>query len=174
MEPGDVTNPSGTTDAGSLSNVTLPYAVSVALSGDTIIFDPTNTNGVPIVLQNTLTMMANNLTITRTGPPTPLSAVALIEDINVTAAVTASSISGVTIENGVIAGYGGLGGDILNSGTLTLTDSTITGGCCLIRRRYLQLRHPYPDRFTGHGQYGSGRRLFFNRAPASSTQARRR
>ena len=101
----------------------MPYAIAHALNGDTIDFDPTLTNGTPITLTSTLTI-ATDLTIIGNGVAnTIISGGGLIQDIKVTSAVTASTISGVTIENGVIAGYGASGGDIANAGTLTLVDS---------------------------------------------------
>ena len=113
--------------SASLSDVTLPYAVTNTLSGDTIVFDPT-IYGSTITLTSTLSI-AKNITIAGPGSSNiAVSGGGLVQVFNVTSAVTAATISGITIENGFLYGYGGRGGDIANAGTLTLADSTITGG----------------------------------------------
>ena len=175
----DVTDTSATgTPPGSagLTDVTLPYAVASALSGDTIIF-AASTNGTPIVLQSTLAV-ANDITITGNGAAnTIISGGGTVEDFNVTASGSGASISGVTIENGVngitnsgtldvsdsvISGNSGSssnpgssGGGIFNTGDLTLSNATITGNTAV--------------NGAGLGNYGAGSATISNSTIAGNT-----
>ena len=57
-----VTDTNGAAGSGALNDVTLPYAIAHALNGDTIDFDPTLTNGIPITLTSTLTIATRDIT----------------------------------------------------------------------------------------------------------------
>jgi hypothetical protein len=113
-----VTNCSGTaTDAGSL-----PFAVQNANAGDTINFSVSCPPASPIVLAGTLDIDVN-LTLQGSGPDVvAVSGNNSFPVISVPSGVT-TSVSGVTIENGL----GHTGGGIVTAGTLTVTDSTVSG-----------------------------------------------
>ena len=104
---------------GSLTDVTLPYAVANALNGDQITF-ASNLNGDTITLGSTLNI-GTSITITA-GANLTLSShhTALIIDVGPEAI---ASISNLTVENG----QGTSGGGIYNAGTLTLSNDTISG-----------------------------------------------
>jgi fibronectin-binding autotransporter adhesin len=151
-----VTDANGNAGSGSLTDVTLPYAVSHALDADTISFAG-SMGGMTINLNGTL-VVSHSYTVTGLGAANlAISGGGLVQDFFVNSGVTAS-ISGLTIENGnesdgggggilnlgtltvdgcLISGNNGTasgayniygsGGGILNIGTLTLTNSTITG-----------------------------------------------
>ena len=126
----NVTNVSGAAGGGSLTSVTLPYAVQHALSGDTISF-ASSLSGSTITLTGTNSAMtvSHNITIQGFGA-THLS----IDGNNagrvfyVTSAVTGTgaTISSLTIEAGEVTNADG--GGIYNdsTGTLTLSNVTIT------------------------------------------------
>ncbi len=114
--PLTVTN---TNDSGSGS---LRNAIATAASGDTIQFSVTGT----ITLTSGVLIVNKNLTIQ--GPGAAQLAVSgggASQVLFVGPSVTIS-ISGLTIENGN-AGTGGAGGGIENQGTLTVTNSTLSG-----------------------------------------------
>ena len=107
--------------AGSLTNVTLPYAVAHALNGDQITF-ASNLSGATITLSSTLTI-GQNISITGLGAANlAVSGNNAVQVFTVFPGVTAS-ISNLKIENA----DGVSGGGIDNLGTLTLSNDTITG-----------------------------------------------
>ena len=107
--------------AGSLRN-----AIASASSGDTINFSVTGT----ITLAGTLTI---NTSLTISGAGVPNVAISGNNSVQVfsISGGTTVTISGVTIENGNNTGggtYGSVtGGGIYNAGTLTLSNSTVSG-----------------------------------------------
>ncbi len=114
-----VTDPGDT--AGSASDVTLRYAVTNAQNGDTITF-ANSLSGDTITLSSTLTI-SQNVTITGLGAANlAISGNHAHEVFDVASGVTAS-ISNLTIENG----KANTGGGIYNSGTLMLSNSTLSG-----------------------------------------------
>ncbi len=146
----EVTDPAGS--GGSLSDMTLPYAVAHTLSGDTITFAAA-LDGDTITTTATLTMHHN---VAIDGPGAANLAVdggAAHSVFAVTSSVTGGSISGLTIQDGYngaapSSGGGGVdnrgtltlsedmiinnsvfsaGGGVFNEGTLTMTDCTIAG-----------------------------------------------
>ena len=111
-----VTDPSGVAGSGSAGDVTLPYAVANAASGDTINFNlPANTT---ITLDTTLTLSQD---VTVAGPGPSLLAISGNNSVRVFVNNGNSSISGLTIENGNSSS----GAGVLNSGTLTLSNDVI-------------------------------------------------
>ena len=108
-------------NAGSPTDITLPYALSNAQNGDTIIF-ANDLSGDTITLSNALTI-DTNVTITGLGAANlAISGNNAVEVFNIASGVTAS-ISGLTVENGTAT----RGGGIDNNGTLTLANSTLAG-----------------------------------------------
>jgi hypothetical protein len=132
-----VTDPNGAAGSGSLTDVTLPYAVSHALSGDLITFS-SGMNGGTINLSSPLTV-TTNVTIIGPGPLNGPTGLALdggdtvqgfIIGTAIGSGVTAS-ISGLTLEhfhdsNYVPGNNYGNGGAVTNYGTLTLTNCILT------------------------------------------------
>ena len=117
-----VTDPNGNAASGSPSDITLPYALVHADSGDQITF-AVSLNGDTIPLNSTLTLNRN---VTITGPGAAnlaISGAGAVQDFFVSTGVSAS-ISGLTIEDGTETGLGG-GGGILNTGFLTVSDCVI-------------------------------------------------
>jgi hypothetical protein len=116
-----------TTCAGSGPG-SLPAVVASAASGDTVSFSVTCSPGDPIVVADTIDIN-ENLTINGPGPSTlAVSGNNAVEVFEISSAVT-GTISGITIEDGSTAtGDGGPGGGgIDNDGTLTVTNSTVSG-----------------------------------------------
>jgi hypothetical protein len=102
----------------------LPDAVASAAAGDTINFDPTLScpPASPIMLADG-TLFINGLTID--GPGAATMAVSGGGSVEVFETAGQVGISGLTIENG--SHPNNAGGGIDNEGTLTLTDSTVSG-----------------------------------------------
>jgi hypothetical protein len=98
--------------------------VASAAAGDTINFDPTLScpPASPIMLANG-TLFINGLTID--GPGAATMAVSGGGSVEVFETAGQVGISGLTIENG--SHPNNVGGGIDNEGTLTLTDSTVSG-----------------------------------------------
>lgn len=120
-----VTDASG--GAGSSTDVTLPYAVANAQSGDLINF-ASSLSTATITLTSTLDI-GTNLTIAGLPGATPaISGGSSVVDFVVTSAVTSATISSLTIENGNL--NGGSGAGIQNNGTLTVSNVTLTGNSC--------------------------------------------
>ena len=112
-----VTNCSGSaTDTGSL-----PYAIENAVSGDTIDFSTTCPPSAPIVLSSTLDIDVD-LAIDGPGPATMAVSGNGASTVLAVAAGVTTTISGLTIEDGL----GQTGGGIDNAGSTTVTNSTIT------------------------------------------------
>jgi fibronectin-binding autotransporter adhesin len=108
---------------GSLTDITLPYAVAHALGGDTIDFAP-SLSGSTINLAATLTM-SQNVAITGLGADNlAVSGGGLVQDFFISSGVT-SSITGLRIEDGLASNGGG--GGILNLGSLSVANCTISG-----------------------------------------------
>ncbi len=101
----------------------LPYWVANAPSGDTIDFSVSCPPTSPIVLTSTINI-TKNLTINGLGPSdTAVSGNNAVGAFSVGSGVTDAMISGLTIEDG----NSKYGGGIFNEGTLTVTDSTLSG-----------------------------------------------
>ncbi|MHB8648355.1 MAG: choice-of-anchor Q domain-containing protein [Thermomicrobiales bacterium] len=117
------------------SSCSLRDALAVAGPNDTITFDPSLNNQTIILANGTLTLTQN---VTIQGPGAGLLAVdggcptcgaggapsGGVTVFTVNSAVTNATISGLTIQHGN-AGSGN-GGGIINSGTLALTNSTVS------------------------------------------------
>jgi hypothetical protein len=102
----------------------LPYEVANAASGDTITFSVSCPPNSPIVLDSTIDITTN---LTIAGPGASDMAVSgnnALEVLSVASGVTSTTISGLTIEDGNVESSGA---GIQNNGTLTITDSTISG-----------------------------------------------
>jgi predicted outer membrane repeat protein len=100
----------------------LPAVVAAATSGDTITFSVTCPTSAPITLASTIDIDTN---VTIDGPGASELVVSgnnAVEDFDVPSGVTAT-ISGISIEDG----NNDDGGGIVNSGTLTVTNSMISG-----------------------------------------------
>jgi predicted outer membrane repeat protein len=100
----------------------LPAVVAAATSGDTITFSVTCPSSSPITLASTIDINTN---LTIDGPGASELVVSgnnAVEDFDVPSGVTAT-ISGISIEDG----NNDDGGGIVNSGTLTVTNSMISG-----------------------------------------------
>ncbi len=116
-----VTDPNGNAGSGSATDVTLPYAVAHAQNGDSINF-ASNFYNQTITLNSALTI-SHNITIIGFNEFVPkISGGNSVGDFVINSGVTAS-IWGLTIENGLAAD----GAGIANSGTLSLTDDTVSG-----------------------------------------------
>ena len=105
---------------GSANDVTLPYAVANAQNGYLIAF-ASSLSGDTITLSSTLTLNANVSIYGLGAANLAVSGNNAVAVFNVGSGANVT-IQGVTIEHGV----GGNGGGIVNSGTLTLTNDTIT------------------------------------------------
>jgi hypothetical protein len=100
----------------------LPVVVASAGSGDTIQFQA-NLSGT-IILSNTLDIN-KNLTIDGAGSGISVSGGGMIRVFQIEAGNTVA-INGLAITGGMVTGVSA-GGGILNYGSLTLTNSTVTG-----------------------------------------------
>ncbi len=129
-------NSVGNSAAGSGTSGTLPYVIGQAdadanPAGSLIEFDPTVFSAPQtITLAGTLELTEAAGPEVINGPSANLTTISgnnAVQVFNVASGVTAS-ITGLTISGGSVGGVnGGSGGGIYNSGTLTLTNSTIAG-----------------------------------------------
>jgi hypothetical protein len=106
----------------------LPYEVMNAVSGDTITFSVSCPSTSPIVLAGTIDI-TEKLTIDGPGPSTlAVSGGGSVEVFDVESGATATTISGLTIEDGSTesGGAGPGGGGIYNDGVLSVIDSTLS------------------------------------------------
>jgi hypothetical protein len=94
-----------------------------ASPGDTITFSCSGSGNIP--LTSTLTISTNNLIIDGGGTVT-LDGQNQVEVLSVTSGVTLT-LNALTVANGNSASYYGNGGGIFNSGTLSLSNSTLSG-----------------------------------------------
>ena len=155
-----VTDPNGTAGSGSLTDLTLPYAVAHAQSGDEITF-ASGLSGDTITLNSTLAINAN-VTITGLGAANlaisnPVGGGFYGRGFYVNSGVTAS-ISELTVEDCYAANQGG--GGICNNGTLTISNVTLSGnsagsGGALLQRR---LKLDDPEQCDPLGEFGWLRR----------------
>ncbi len=99
--------------------------IAEASSGDTIQFDP-SLAGQTITLTSGVLALANDLTITGPGAnELTVSGNQSSPVFRVSPGAT-DSISGLTISNGNNSSIAGIGGGIINSGTLTLSECTLS------------------------------------------------
>ncbi len=113
-------------NAGSASDVTLRYAVNNAVNGDSVTFDPSISgpgNTITLSPGNGPLVLSQSITITGPGAANmAISGGGSVQDFAISNGVTVS-ITGLTIENGLAA----TGAGIFNAGTLSVSNSTITG-----------------------------------------------
>ena len=114
-----VTDPSGVSGSGSAGDVTLPYAIANAVSGDTINFNLAS--GTTITLNATLSI-SQNITIMGPGAANLAVSGGYGQTVVSVAGGATATISGLTIENGQAQ----FGGGISNQGTLTLSNDAVS------------------------------------------------
>ena len=114
-----VTDPNGNAGSGSLDRCDAPYAVSHALSGDTIALP----NGFGTITLNATLTLTQSISIDGNASwATFISGNNSVQLFHVNAGVTAT-LYALTIENGLATN----GAGVYNAGNLTLSDDAITG-----------------------------------------------
>jgi hypothetical protein len=149
---------------------TIGHAISLASSGDTVIVAAaTYTENLTIGISLNVLGAGARTTIIDGGGVSRV--------VTISNAAVHVTLSELTIRNGIAPSYGGgilprsFGGGINNSGTLTLTNSTVSGNsapipCFYLFQRFLLCRGPA----SGGGIYNSGA-LIISNSTISGNQA---